>query len=98
MPKTTKRDKKEEEIVKSITDRLLNDDRDRGVNLSEGDFTFDDGAGNVTHEQASKTRRVTLRVTDFQHRLFKEWCVSQQKGQSEAFLEGFTLLRNKHGA
>ena len=70
----------------------------RGNDLSGGDFAFDDGHGNIEHAEAQRTKKVQVRITEYQHGLWKEWCVRNKRHQADAFLEGFQLLRNKYGA
>jgi hypothetical protein len=70
----------------------------RGNDLSGGDFAFDDGHGNLELKEADKNKMCSFRLTDYQHTLWKEWCVRNRISQSAAFLEAFQLLRNKRGA
>ena len=91
-------DKLTDKLSDKLIDKLLSDDRNRGVGLSEGNFTFDDGDGNITFEEAKRNKITAFRLTKEQHRLWKEWCMRHELSQSDAFLEAFTLMRNKHGA
>jgi hypothetical protein len=70
----------------------------RGESLNTQDFTFDDGSGDLDVEPAKRNKLTGFRLTEEQHRIWKEWCVRHDLTQSDAFLEAFQLLRNKRGA
>ncbi len=89
-----------EQEAELLDDLIGSAERDRGEALDNSDFNFDSGKGDDDWDE-DKPRREKLtafRLTEEQHRIWKEWCTRHQINQSDAFLEAFQLLRNKRGA
>jgi hypothetical protein len=96
---------KRKQLSEAQEDELLNDlisnaSLERGESLNTSDFKFDPGTGDDDwDDDKPKRNKITaFRLSQEQHRIWKEWCVRHKLSQSDAFLEAFKVLRNKLGA